>query len=332
MSETAIGASAPKLTLYLAQDGVPVTGATADVSIQRESDGKWYDFLAEEWDTVEFASLGAEHKFALVELGGGVYQLAWDQGTADPRLEAAYMMYYRVLTGDLAGLAVSERWQFVEGDGSASGAAEITLFVKKDGVLTEGVPVTLQATGGNNVKATDANGEVTFNRDDGDWNYAIEDTASYLGSSGTVTVVGGVVTSPVDGILTVTAVSLPSAAADCYALYGIEDGLDGNVRAGAGEVTVTVVDCDERALYAEETGLLRRLLGAEFETDASGMWSINIAQDAVEKRGQIALEFTYTTGVPLKVIKWAVMDETVANEADQIAFAAWKPKIRKGIG
>jgi hypothetical protein len=119
---------------------------------------------------------------------------------------------------------------------------------------------------------------------------------------------------------------------DSYMIYGFEFGLDGNLPAAEGDVVVTVVTCDQNALYTAADGSLRRLVGTEYETDSDGKWAFYIAKAAVETRTEICLAFEYATGTPTKVLKLAMMDETVANPQDQIAFAAWKPRIRSGSG
>ena len=125
---------------------------------------------------------------------------------------------------------------------SGEGAFVITLTVKQAGVAVQGVPVTLQATAGNNVQTSLADGTVQYNRDAGSWAWVIEDTAGYTGSSGTVVVnSSGVVTSPAGGIITITAIALPVAVnptgCACYMDMLNADGLT-PVGAGLGSLRV----------------------------------------------------------------------------------------------
>jgi hypothetical protein len=211
--------------------------------------------------------------------------------------------------------------------GAGTGAAAITLIVKKGGVVTEGVAVTLQASGGTNVQTTDVDGEVVFNRDDGTWDYVIEDTAAYTGSSGHVVIASGVVTSPAGGILTITAIGIPvPTSADNYVVWATERSLDGAATAAHEEVTVTVVDCSDSAMYTAADGVIRRLKGTSFHTDANGQWSFQIEKTAVASGGQITLKRVWTTGEGGQVKSWAKMDASKATAGDQIAWAAWEPK------
>ena len=218
---------------------------------------------------------------------------------------------------------------------AGTGAFPVTLYVKDlSGNPIQNAKVRINATGGDAVQTTNSLGVVTFNLDAGTYTAYVGTAASYTPSASYSVIISGAgaVTTPADATLDVTAVSLPTPAPDTYAVYGIEYALDGNTLAGAAEVTVAVVECDPAALYTAADGSLRRLKGAEFETNGSGQWSIDIAKAAVATRTDICLSFEYTTGVPTKVLKLAMMDETAANASDQIAFAAWKPRIRSGVG
>jgi len=211
--------------------------------------------------------------------------------------------------------------------GAGTGAAAVTLIVKKGGVVTEGVAVTLQASGGTNVQTTDVDGEVVFNRDNGTWDYVIEDTAAYTGSSGHVAIASGVVTSPAGGILTITAIGIPvPTSADNYVVWATERSLDGAATAAHEEVTVTVVDCSDSAMYTAADGVIRRLKGTSFHTDANGQWSFQIEKTAVASGGQITLKRVWTTGEGGAVKSWAKMDASKATAGGQIAWAAWEPK------
>lgn len=216
--------------------------------------------------------------------------------------------------------------------GAGSGAAAITLTVKKAGVATQGVPVTLQASGGVNIQVSDENGQVTFNRDGGSWSCVIEDHAAYTGYTGTVVVAGGVVTSPADGILIITGISLPvPASADNYVVYGSERAFDGGAIAGAGDVVVTVEDAGDNGMYTDADGEMHFILGTEHPTDLQGQWSFEISKKCVASGAQITIKRVWVNAVgdsPGELC-WAVMDASVATELDQIAFAQWKPKKRR---
>lgn len=208
----------------------------------------------------------------------------------------------------------------------------VTVTVTLDGDPVLDALVTLQAAGGTTQYRTNASGVVDdFVRPAGSYALTVAGTGSYQDYSGTLTVSsGGVVTG---NTVALTAITIPApTSADNYVVWATEYGLDGNDALGASAVTVKIVDCDPACLYTAADGSIRHLLGTEFVTDANGQWSFEIAKAAVETRTEISLSFTYTTGTPTKVVKVAWMDETVANGDDQIAFAAWKPRIRSGTG
>ena len=184
--------------------------------------------------------------------------------------------------------------QIVAEVGPGSGAAAITLIVQKGGVATEGVPVTLQSSGGSNVQTTGAAGTVNFNRDNGSWTYTIEDHAAYKGSIGTVVVAGGVVTSPADGILTITAIALPTpASADCYALYDTETD-EQDLAFGAAGMTVTVADLSSTGRVDGTANRFRSVMRRHTCTDASGQWSLDIPVAAFVAGARIGLEKSWT--------------------------------------
>jgi hypothetical protein len=76
-----------------------VTGLTCHASIRRTSDGKWWDRVANTWDTVAFSALGDEHKIDLPEVGGGAYEETWDQAAADASAERIYVVAYAITAG-----------------------------------------------------------------------------------------------------------------------------------------------------------------------------------------------------------------------------------------
>ena len=200
-----------------------------------------------------------------------------------------------------------------DGQPLAGDAANLTLYVIVDGV------------------STPYSGTIT-ETDAGEYVVTVDREGLLQRITGTTSTEGGIVVpSSWDNRFQNSPLPTP-ASADNYAVYGVEYGLDGNVAAGEGDVTVRVVDCDPSCLYTASDGSVRHVIGTEFETDANGQWSFNIAKSAVATRKEIALSFEYASGNPTKVIKLAWMDETVANDNDQIAFAAWKPRIRSGTG
>lgn len=260
----------------------------------------------------------------LVAIGSGRYYAVLTQAAVLTPLTVIESHYKSAETCEVVGTTVQVAR---DNQSQGTGAAAITLTVQKGGVATEGVPVTLQCSGGTNVQTTGVAGTVVFYQDDGSWTYTIEDHAAYTGSTGTVVVAGGVVTSPAGGILTITALSLPTpASADNYVIWATEESLDGASRAVAAEVVVKVVDCADTALYTAADGVARRLKGTTVTTDANGQWSFNIAKRSVEDGTQITLLRTWTTGDGGEVKTFAKMDASKATANDQIAWTAWGPR------
>jgi hypothetical protein len=202
----------------------------------------------------------------------------------------------------------------------------VTVTVTVNGSPVLDACVTLQTAGGQTTYCTDASGVADqFVRPAGSYTLSIPGSGSYADYTGTVVVSSaGIVTG---NTVALTAITIPSAPSDSYLIYGIEDALDGNGRAGAADVTVTVVACDDSAMTTAADGTLRRLLGTEYPTDASGLWSFSIAKSAVESGGSITIqrEWEDAAGNSPKEKQWAVMDSTKANASDQIAWSAWGP-------
>jgi hypothetical protein len=210
--------------------------------------------------------------------------------------------------------------------GAGTGAAAITLTVEDgSGNPVQGVPVTLQASGGVNVQVSDENGEVVFNRDDGSWAYVIADTAAYTGASGTVVVASGAVTAPAGGILTVTAISLPvPTSPDCYLLYAQERKADdGDAAFGAGEVTVKVLRIEFPGRLDSAASSVRTVVGEEYQTDASGVWSFELAKTAFASGALLVLERAWedAEGNPDSEIWQVTLDDAAATVDDQICLA-----------
>jgi hypothetical protein len=210
--------------------------------------------------------------------------------------------------------------------GAGTGAAAVTLYVK-DGSATPiaGASVTVGTAG--TLTTAAGTGAATWNLDDGTYTVLIRSSSYYTpAASYTVVVAGGAVTSPAGGVLTVTAIALPTpASADNFLIWGYEEDLDGAVGAGENEVVVEVVDCSDSALYTAADGTVRRLKGTRFPTNANGIWSFNIAKAAVAAGGQLTILRTWTICGGGSVKSWAKMDASKANASDQIAWAAWGP-------
>lgn len=218
----------------------------------------------------------------------GIYKLAL---TAAENTGTAMTLAGKSATAGIVVVPLS--WHNMEDAGS--GAAAITLTVQDgDGTAIQGVPVTLQSSGGTNVQTTNSDGEVTFRRDDGDWAYVIGDTASYTGASGTVTVASGAVSSPAGGILTITAVALPTpSSASCYALYNTETD-EQDLAFGASGITVQVIDLSEAGRVDATNNRFRSIMGRSASTDANGQWSLDIPIQAFTACAKLTLRRTWT--------------------------------------
>jgi len=80
------------------QENNPVTSVTnAYVIIKRMSDGKYYNWTNNTWDTVSnWSSLTSDHKKTLTNNDDGSYTTSWNQQSADSGNEADYIVIYYV--------------------------------------------------------------------------------------------------------------------------------------------------------------------------------------------------------------------------------------------
>jgi len=121
----------------------PVTGLTCQVAIRRLSDGKWYDFVANAWDTVaSYGSLAASNVQALTDNTDGTYSVEWDQAEADASAEREYVMTYEVTAGtNYVGRMDSDEWFF----NAPVGTATLDITVKDEsGAEVPSCPVVIR--------------------------------------------------------------------------------------------------------------------------------------------------------------------------------------------
>ena len=89
----------------------PVVGESPTVAVRRASDDKWWDWVAEAWDTVAtYAALGAEHKASMAD-DDGTYSVEFDQSAIDGGLARTYVVVYEVPAGDYRTMQ-HEVWVF----------------------------------------------------------------------------------------------------------------------------------------------------------------------------------------------------------------------------
>lgn len=163
----------------------------------------------------------------------------------------------------------------LEAGAGGLGANVVTVTVADgDGATYEGVQVSVSNDGGTTVGAsgqTDSDGKVVFQVGSDDWRFTAAGNGMQGGGYTDVTV-----TADGDVTITVTAVALPEPGSDdLLALYNDETD-DHGVALGAGDMTVVLEWVDEAGLNDAEALLSRSLLGEEFDTDATGRWTMNI--------------------------------------------------------
>lgn len=76
-----------KLSVTLARGGVPQSGKPAFVRFVRRSDGRYYNWTLNSWQVPVFDQ-------ALSEVYAGVYEVLFDQATADPNVERDYLAIF----------------------------------------------------------------------------------------------------------------------------------------------------------------------------------------------------------------------------------------------
>ena len=270
----------------------------------------------------------------VVPYTGTVWGMTYDSGglgdvsvPGEYRLDVTQAGLFQSVIGSSStdGAMVKEaRWR---NDPGLAGVNTVTVTVTDDAdAVLQGVLVTVHndaQTDAGFSQITDADGNAVFGLDDGDYQVVLPSTPSYTPVNPYPLTVSG--TTALTCEMTTATITAPSASN--YLVYGYEPTLDGNTMAAASAVKVTIVACDDKAMYTASDGTIRRLLGTEYSTNSAGLWSFQIDKNAVASGGSITIEreFTNADGNTVTRRLWAVMDDSVANADDQIAFAAWSP-------
>jgi len=124
----------------------------------------------------------------------------------------------------------------------------------------------------------------------------VRDTDGYTGGTYMVTVNSARgVTAPAGGIITVTAIALPSASAGAYTLANTEYKADGVTKFGAAGVSVKLIALTwATGRVSATSNWTAEIMGTSYATDANGQWAINLPQEAFTRGATATLEFTYT--------------------------------------
>lgn len=291
-------------------DGQPVGGDAANLTLYVVTDDEIVPYAGTIW------SMGYESGMLGEVIVDGEYRVDVTQAG----------LFQKVIgvSSTSGAIVVPASWK---NDPALAGANTVTLTITDDSdAPLQGIEVTVHnsaQTDDGLVKVTDANGQAVFGLDDGSYKVVLRSTPSYTPANPYTLTVSG--TTALTCEMTTATITAPSASN--YLVYGYEPTLDGNTMAGSAAVKVTIVACDDKAMYTASDGTIRRLLGTEYSTNSAGLWSFQIDKNAVASGASITIEreFTDADGNTVTRRLWAVMDDSVANADDQIAFAAWSP-------
>lgn len=265
------------------------------------------------WDNLD-ATISSRSTYAGADTAGTTTLLT--------RLSAARATAIDTIAADVVGLDGATMY-----DPAGTGANTVTITVRTaGGVVYEGIRVSATnaaETASPLVQYTDSSGQVTYHLDAGSWRIIAATTAAQSGGHTDVTVDGAESVT-----VTVTAVALPTPTAeDTWALWNRENKLEGEIPFGAGEMTIRVVAVDA-AGRNDAVGLASRaLVGTEYQTDATGRWTFEIAQ-ALDG-SQLTIEKTWTGEDDLgHSEKWqALVDKEQAEDDGTLSWAALSPRL-----
>lgn len=235
----------------------------------------------------------AEKVAALVETAGGHDRFLAAALEAAPSGGSTPADISAVVTPAVAAAITSDHGSgsYVN-TGGGSGAWPVTLTVQ-DGsavkVQNAKVHVASPEVG---TQTTNALGVTTWALDAGTYTVYVGSSAQYTPAASYTVVVSaeGAVTG---GTLAVTAATLPSPAAGSYLLYGYEYS-ENQTAFGAAAMTVKVVSLALAGRVDAGNNLVNSVLGTDVATDANGLWSMSIPQNAFTQQAMLTLERTWT--------------------------------------
>lgn len=188
-----------------------------------------------------------------------------------------------------------------------TGAAAITLYVEDgDSNPIAGAAITVPGAG---TLSTGALGSATFNLDDATYSVTVRSSSAYTpAASYSVVVSGGAVTSPAGGVLTVTAIALPTPSSpSCYALYDTETD-EKDAAFGASGMTVTVTGLSTEGRVDATNNRFRSVMGRSATTDANGQWSMDIPIQAFTAGAWLTLQKSWTDAAGVAQVEtWKVL-------------------------
>lgn len=161
-------------------DGAPVTGDAANLTLTVVTDGT-----------------AAAYSGSITEVADGQYKVGVTQ--------SGTLQSVSGVSATSGAIVVAARWM----NPGTAGASAVTLYVK-DAHSNPIAGASVKVPGAGTL-TTNALGAAVFNLDDATYTVIVRSSASYTpAASYTVVVSGGAVTSPAGGVLTVTAVALPT--------------------------------------------------------------------------------------------------------------------------
>lgn len=233
---------------------------------------------------------------------------------------------------ELTAEAVDVRLSSTHGSGTWGGAAgsgsrTVTVMVSDSGGdPVADAAVTLTNTAGTATicgpLTTNASGQAVFYRDDAEQGKAVVQSTALIGGGSTAYTVSGATAVAV----TVTLATIPAATSpDNYVLFGYERKVEADAAFGASGVAVKVIGIDSAGQSDATANACRRIMGTSYVTDASGLWSLEVAKSLAGRR--LKLRFTWTDAASVaQTEEWqAEILAASANANDQIAWADLAP-------
>lgn len=248
--------------------------------------------------------------------GGGTAEPRYVEFCTEGSYTAARATAIDTIAADVANIDGATMY-----DPAGTGANTVTVTVATaGGVVYEGIRVSCTnaaETASPLVQYTDSSGQVTYHLDAGPWRIIAATTAAQSGGHTDVTVDGAESVT-----VTVTAANIPAAtSADNYLLYGYERKVEGDAAFGAAGVTVQVLRIDAAGQTDATANACRRIMGTSYSTDASGLWSMEIAKALADARLTLKFSWTDAAGATRTETWQGLIAASAANATDQIAWA-----------
>jgi hypothetical protein len=173
------------------------------------------------------------------------------------------------------------------------------------------------------IDTTDGGGEVEFQLDDGTYSVRYGPASLYTFSNPYALTVAGD-TEETFECVALAAPSVPST--DNIIIYSFERKVEADAAFGASDVTVKILSVEGRFRTDDETDAQRSVVGTEYTTDATGLWSFEVARALDGARIVLQKSYAAASGTTVTERWTATIDVDAANEAGQVSWADLRPR------